>query len=120
MRIRDSGMPDEEIWRGFFDVEAALSKLELTPDSGDVVEFGCGYGTFTLPAARVTQGTVHTFDVDPAMVRLTRDRARAEGLDNVRVVERDVFDAGTRERPVGSRPGTSARRCNTGRRPARS
>ena len=54
MRIRDSGMPAEDVWRTFFDVDATLTKLGLKPDCGDVVEFGCGYGTFTIPAARMS------------------------------------------------------------------
>ena len=53
MKTRESGMPEEEVWRQFFDAEAVLRALKLTEKCRDVVEFGCGYGTFTIPAARI-------------------------------------------------------------------
>ena len=30
MKTRESGMPDEEMWREFFDAEAILRSLKLT------------------------------------------------------------------------------------------
>ena len=59
MKTRESGMPDESGWSGFFAPELALEKLGLEPDSGDVVDFGCGYGTFAIPAAKIVRGSVH-------------------------------------------------------------
>ena len=53
MKTRESGMPDESMWTDFFDAETVLRKLGLTSSCGDVVDFGCGYGTFTIPAARM-------------------------------------------------------------------
>ncbi len=41
MKIRESGMPEENLWATFFKPEAVLHKLGL-PSSGDVVDFGCG------------------------------------------------------------------------------
>lgn len=95
MRVRDSGMPDQDTWEGFFDPEATLARLGLTPACGDVVEFGCGYGTFTIAAARVAGGTVHALDIDPQMIAATARRAEASGLPNVRAVLRDFMDEGT-------------------------
>ena len=53
MKARESGMPEESVWAGFFAPETILRKLGLTSSCGDVVDFGCGYGTFTIPAARI-------------------------------------------------------------------
>ena len=50
MKTRESGMPEEEMWREFFDAEAILRLLKLTPSCRDVADFGCGCGTFTIPA----------------------------------------------------------------------
>ena len=50
MKTRESGMPEESLWATFFTPEEVLHKLGL-PTAGDVVDFGCGYGTFTIPAA---------------------------------------------------------------------
>jgi len=59
MKVRDSGMPDEEIWAGFFDPAAVLNIFGLNQGVQDLVEFGCGYGTFTLAAAGIASGTVY-------------------------------------------------------------
>ncbi len=86
-------MPDESVWAGFFRPEEVLQKLGLQPDCGDVVDFGCGYGTFTLPGARIVRGTVHALDIELEMVAATK--AKAENLRNVRVHHRDFVAAGS-------------------------
>lgn len=91
MKVRDSGMPGLATWEGFFDPVEVLRKLAFDPDA-EVVDFGCGYGTFTVAAARMTTGTVLGVDIDAAMVDATAARAAAQGLTNVRVLLRD-FDA---------------------------
>jgi SAM-dependent methyltransferase len=91
MKIRDSGMPQQAIWDGFFEPDAILGALGLTTACGDVVEFGCGYGTFTLPAARLAGGTVFALDLDPEMIATTQRRAAEEGLANVVVDQRDFL-----------------------------
>ncbi len=89
MKVRDSGMPDEKMWEGFFDACGILAQLDFTDHRADVVDFGCGYGTFTIAVARGTVGTVHALDFEPAMVKATATRAELFGLANVRVVRRD-------------------------------
>jgi hypothetical protein len=42
MKTRESDMPEESVWTGFFSPEEVLQKLGLQLDSGDVVDFGCG------------------------------------------------------------------------------
>ena len=71
MKVRDSGMPDEEMWATFFDAGRILTKLGFDDPKTDVVEFGCGYGTFTLAAAARTRGTVFALDIEPAMIAAT-------------------------------------------------
>lgn len=95
MKTRKSGMPDESMWAGFFDPPTVLAKLELTEQVADVVEVGCGYGTFTLPAARIVRGTVHALDIEPAMVEYVRAKAQAAGLSNVRFQLRNLVEQGT-------------------------
>jgi SAM-dependent methyltransferase len=60
-----------------------------------VVEFGCGYGTFTLPAARLVTGRVYALDIDPDMVTATCRQATAGGLTNVSARVRDFAADGT-------------------------
>lgn len=91
MKLRDSGMPEEAYWETLFDVPLILDRLEINAGLRNVVELGCGYGTFTLPVARRIPGVIDTVDIDPAMVERTRQRAAAEGLRNVVCHVRDVM-----------------------------
>jgi SAM-dependent methyltransferase len=93
-------MPPGELWESFFDAEGVLDALDYQELTRDAVEFGCGYGTFTVPAARRTAGTVYALDIDPSMVVATADRAARAGVRNVVAEERD-FLAGC-GRPAGS------------------
>jgi len=95
VKTRESGMPDEAVWDSFFDPTAGLSALGLTAACGDVVEFGCGYGTFTIPAARVISGTVYAIDIEPEMVQATRAKTVSDGLANVQLHLQDFVTEGT-------------------------
>jgi len=95
MKTRESGMPDEQIWSSFFSPTQTLARLGLTESCRDVVDFGCGYGTFTIPAARIVRGTVHALDIEAEMVEATARKARAAGLTNVHVERRDFVVEGT-------------------------
>lgn len=88
-------MPEESTWGGFFEPEKVLNQLGLSPSCGEVVDFGCGYGTFTIPAARIAAGIVHALDIDPEMVRATAAEAEAAGLRNVKTCLRDFVTEGT-------------------------
>ena len=90
MRLRESGMPDEAYWETLFDIPVILKRLGLGPETGDVVELGCGHGTFTLPVAGKISGILRSFDIDQAMVERTRQRASKAGLGNLFVEMRDV------------------------------
>ena len=96
MKARESGMPDEAYWATFFDVEKAVATL-LGENGvlGNAVEFGCGYGTFTLPAARRTSGLVSALDIEPEMVAVVRLRAEDEHVTNIRPEVRDFVTTGT-------------------------
>lgn len=94
MRVPDSGMPEQTYWESLFDVPGILDRLEIGRACGDVVELGCGYGTFTVPVAQRIAGTLLALDIDPLMVAQTHRRALAAGLANVRAEQRDVLAAG--------------------------
>lgn len=88
-------MPDESTWTDFFDAEEILGKLGLSSSCADVVEFGCGYGTFTIPAARTISGTVHALDIEPEMTQATEAKARQAGLQNIKTHLCDFAAEGT-------------------------
>jgi SAM-dependent methyltransferase len=73
-----------------------VARLDCTGPCGDVVEFGCGYGTFTLPAAKLVSGRVFAFDIEPDMVAETTRRAEQAGLANVAATVSDFAVDGCR------------------------
>lgn len=95
MKTRESGMPEEQVWSSFFSPRQTLEKLGLTASCGDAVDFGCGYGTFTIPAAQIVRGTVHALDIEPDMVAVTLQKAQQAKLGNVRAEQRDFAAEGT-------------------------
>lgn len=94
MKLRESGMPEETYWESLFDVELILDRLGVDRRLRDVVELGCGYGTFSLPVARRIAGQLRTFDIATEMVTRTLARAEAGGIGNLICTVRDVFAAG--------------------------
>lgn len=95
MKIRDSGMPEREMWERFFNPVKILATLGINSQTGDVAEFGCGYGTFTIPAARIIKGKIYALDIEPDMVRLTSEETKKQGLSNVEGIERDFMAEGS-------------------------
>lgn len=95
MKIRDSGMPERAMWEKFFDPKKILATLGVDKQTTDVAEFGCGYGTFTIPAAQVIKGKIYTFDIEPDMIRLTNEAAQNERLNNVEAIQRDFMADGS-------------------------
>ncbi len=95
MKVRESGMPEENYWKTFFDPPYALSMLRLDSSCHDVLEVGCGYGTFTIPAAQVISGVIHAIDIEPAMVQFTEENAAAAHLTNIRTAARDLVTEGS-------------------------
>jgi SAM-dependent methyltransferase len=96
MKARESGMPEEAYWQTFFDAAAALDQLIPQRDTAaEIVEFGCGYGTFTLPAARRTSGQLTALDIEPEMVATVAAKAAAAGVGNVHAIQRDFVLEGT-------------------------
>jgi len=95
MKTRESGMPEEDRWKTFFDPDVILNELGLYRTCHMVVDLGCGYGTFSIPAARRITGTVYAIDIDPKMVDACQAKVEEEGLSNVICQQRDFVGDGT-------------------------
>jgi SAM-dependent methyltransferase len=93
-------MPPQTQWEAYFDPPAILAALGCAP-GGEVIDFGCGYGTFTIAAARRVKETVYASDIDPSMVQATSARARDAKLENIVVEAQDFVESGC-ARPDGS------------------
>ncbi len=94
MKGRESGMPDDSYWETFFNPRCILERMDCVGPCGDVVEFGCGYGTFTVPAAELVAGRVLGLDIEPDMVAATAQRANRAGLANLSTEVRDFVASG--------------------------
>ena len=94
MKGRESGMPEETSWETFFNPDCMLAKLDCAGRCGEIVEFGCGHGTFTIPVAKLVEGRIFALDIDPAMVAATASKAEAAGLSNVVATVRDFVSEG--------------------------
>ena len=88
-----------EQWDSYIDAAGILRALGCGHWSGDLIEFGCGYGTFTISAAQRVSGTVHALDIDPLMVAATKWRVARLGLKNVVVEQRDFVATGCGREP---------------------
>lgn len=84
-------MPAEDMWASFFDVELILSELQINTDINDLVEIGCGYGTFTIPAARLIRGNLYTFDIEKEMFDIVTQKLTTLQIENVVPAERDIL-----------------------------
>jgi ubiquinone/menaquinone biosynthesis C-methylase UbiE len=95
MKTRESGMPEEDRWKSFFDPDLILRELGLDRNSQTVIDLGCGYGTFTLPAARRISGTVYALDIDPQMIDACKTKVEEAEIRNVICQQRDFVADGT-------------------------
>ncbi len=95
MKIRESGMPIEEQWDSFFEPKVILKKLGISQLTVDIVDFGSGYGTFTIPAAESISGKVYALDIEPSMVSLIEKKAKERNLNNVVPILCDFISNGS-------------------------
>ncbi len=96
MKVRDSGMPEESYWESFFNPQFIFSHLHLDNNTIDVVEFGSGYGTFTIPAAKIIKGKIHAFDIEPEMISILKEKLSKEKISNVKIHQADFVKEGTK------------------------
>lgn len=91
MKVRDSGMPNEKIWAEFFDIDLIFSELQINSSITDLVEIGCGYGTFTIPAAQTITGNLYAFDIEKEMIDIVKQKATDSQLKNITLSHRDIL-----------------------------
>lgn len=83
---RDSRVREE-------DCETLLTALTIQPGQ-TVCDLGCGNGFYSLPMAKLVgeKGRVIAVDIQREMLGLLKDRAAAEGIDNIELVHGSVVD----------------------------
>ena len=61
----------------------------------DVADFGCGYGTFSIPVAKLVGGKVYAIDIESEMIEITKEKIKENKLDNVEAILRDFISNGS-------------------------
>lgn len=95
MKVRESGMPEEDMWKEFFNPKDIFKILGIDNRVGDIADFGCGYGNFTIPAAKIVKGKVYAIDIEPEMIKETQRKVRENKLNNVETILRDFMSEGS-------------------------
>jgi ubiquinone/menaquinone biosynthesis C-methylase UbiE len=91
MKVRDSGMPEETKWNDFFNTDLLLSELNIDSKIIDLVEIGSGYGTFTIPTAKLIQGKLFAYDIEDEMIETLNFKIQKEQIKNVVLEKRDIL-----------------------------
>lgn len=92
MKIRESGMPEDSLWSSFFDPEQILMALDVNTNIELLADFGCGYGTFTIPAAKLIKGRISAFDLD---IDFVKEAAEFDNIKNIDFICRDFISNGS-------------------------
>jgi len=95
MKVRDSGMPEEEMWSGFFDPLLILPQMEVSYETHTIVDLGCDFGTFSIPTAKVVSGKVLAYDIDEEMIELMKTKINQLGINNIELHQSDFIANGT-------------------------
>ena len=77
------------------DPRNALATAHIGPGM-IVADYGCGPGSFTIPAARIVgeNGRVYAIDIHPLAISSVRERADKNGLRNVEAILVQGYDTG--------------------------
>jgi ubiquinone/menaquinone biosynthesis C-methylase UbiE len=84
-------MPAENIWPDFFNVDLILSELLVNSKIIYLVEIGCGYGTFTIPSAKLIAGKLFAFDIEEEMLGIVKRKLKNEHIENVILEQKDIL-----------------------------
>lgn len=70
-----------------FGTEVLIEQMDLAPESGDILDLGCGWGPIALNLAKLRPNTkVWAVDVNTRSVELTSKNAKDLGLSNITAV----------------------------------
>jgi ubiquinone/menaquinone biosynthesis C-methylase UbiE len=88
-------MPAEDLWASFFNIDLILTELQINSEVNDMVEVGCGYGTFTIPVAKKISGNLYAFDIEEEMLDIVTQKLNNEFVSNVALEHRDILSQTT-------------------------
>ena len=95
MKARESGMPDEQLWEQFFDVNKILDELAVDSKINKIVDFGSGYGTFAIPAGKKINGSLYAYDIEEDLIKLLNSKLQKNNISNITVINKDFISEGS-------------------------
>lgn len=90
MKFRESGMPEENVWKTFFNPTEILNQMAVDSKIEILMDIGCGYGTFLFPAATIVQNKVIGIDIEEKMIEICQDYVENHNRKNVELVLADI------------------------------
>jgi 16S rRNA G1207 methylase RsmC len=88
-----------------FGTEVLIEQMDLVPDSGNLLDLGCGWGPIALNLARLRPNTkVWAVDVNTRSVELTQANAKNLGISNINAILPDQVPADLRFSGIWSNP----------------
>ena len=92
MILRESGMPDKELWEQFFNPYEIFEKFCITNENNPGADIACGFGTFTIPLAKLNNKTIYAVDINNDYLALLEKRIQANNLNNIKTIITDITD----------------------------
>jgi 16S rRNA G1207 methylase RsmC len=88
-----------------FGTEVLIEQMDLAPDSGDLLDLGCGWGPIALNLAKLRPNTkVWAVDVNTRSVELTQANAKNLGISNITALLPDQVPEDLRFSGIWSNP----------------
>lgn len=90
MKYRESGMPNEQMWDTFFNSQHILNQIDIDKNIKTLIDIGCGYGTFLIPAAKLVKNKVIGIDIENEMIETCRKKFQEQGIKNIDLLHGDI------------------------------
>ena len=90
MKYRESGMPEENLLNTFFDPDQVLRLMEVNEKINVLIDIGCGYGTFLIPASKIIKEKVIGTDVDNEMIIICKNKIYQNNIQNAELQNIDI------------------------------
>lgn len=90
MKYRESGMPSEEMWDTFFSPTEVLEQMGINKQIRTLIDIGCGYGTFLLPASELVSEKVIGIDIDKDMIVICQKKIHDSNISNIKLIHGDI------------------------------
>jgi 16S rRNA G1207 methylase RsmC len=88
-----------------FGTEVLIEQMDLAPDSGNLLDLGCGWGPIALNLGKLRPNTkVWAVDVNTRSVELTQANAKKLGISNITALPPDQVPADLRFSGIWSNP----------------